>query len=159
MFRHLGTEAIGKVIEVMDYRRFEAGENIVVQGEAAAELMVIMGGTASVLVDGKQVRSFKSLDIVGEGALVSENHVRSATVTANSDIGVLVLGRDRYEEFLGDGTIVHEMHQHAIRMSAQYMLEDAARLGAAAAAAGKGKDDGAPAPPPGPPPISPPVIA
>jgi CRP-like cAMP-binding protein len=153
LFRYLGTEAIGKVIEAMDYRLFEAGVNIVVQGEAASELMVIMGGTASVLIDGNKVRSFESLDIIGEGALVSGDHVRSATVAADSVVGVLVLGRDRYEEFLGDGTIVQEVHEHARRMSARYTLEDAGLF------AGEGKRVGVPTPPPGPPPSSPPVIA
>ena len=73
--------------------------------------------------------------------------------TADSVVGVLVLGRDHYEEFLGDGTIVQEVHEHAKRMSARYTLEDAGLF------AGEGKRVGVPTPPPGPPPSSPPLIA
>jgi len=158
LFRLLDTEALGKVIEAMHYRLFEAGANIVVQGEAASELIVIMGGSASVFIDGSNVRSLKSLDIVGEGVLVSGDHVRSATVRADTVVGALVLSRDRYEEFLGDGTIVQEVHEHASRKLALYMAEDAGRLEASAAALGESKSETVPSPPPSPPPSSPPVI-
>lgn len=62
-------------------------------------------------------------------------------MTADSTVGVLVLSRDRYKEFLEDGTIVQEVHEHAKRMSVQYTVDGAQRLGVVleATAAGEGK--------------------
>ena len=70
------------VIAAMELRSFEPGDNVVTEGESAAELLVIMEGHATVFVKGNVVRDFGRLDIIGEIAMLPGNHVRGATVTA-----------------------------------------------------------------------------
>ena len=42
-------------LNCMDYRVFSHGQNLVTQGDDAAEMMVIMAGTAEVKVDDRVV--------------------------------------------------------------------------------------------------------
>ena len=128
LFKDLSTEAITKVIDGMEYRRFESGTDLVTQGEAATELMVIMEGTATVYQDGNVVRQFGKFDIIGEIAMMPGDNVRGATVTAEGgDVGVLLLSKDRYTKLKEDGTITQMAHDRARRKSIQYLDEDEIR--------------------------------
>ena len=128
LFKNSSTDAIGKVIAAMEYRKFEAGEDVVTEGDAASELVVLMQGSASVYCDDTEVRKFGSLDIIGEEAIVSEGHMHGATVTAVCEVAVLVLTKERFDELKEDGTIAQETIQKARRTSKRYSQEDAARL-------------------------------
>ena len=139
LFQDAGEAAVSAVISKMDYRQFAAGTNIVTQGEAASWLAVIMSGTATVYHDGVEVRWFGSLDVIGEGALVSEGHTRGATVRATTAVGALVLSRERYRQLLEDGTISAETDDRARQASLRYLAEDATRLARTAAARGGGR--------------------
>ena len=89
-----------EVIKVMEYRKFAGGANIVTEGEPGSELMVIMDGSATVIKgSSEEIASFETLDIIGEAALVRDNHVRTATVKATSDVGVMVLSRTAMMNF------------------------------------------------------------
>jgi hypothetical protein len=122
LFQHLSQEAIIKVIRAMEYREFPAGTNIVTQDEPGVEMMVIMLGSADVIRDGKKVEQFQSLDIIGEAALVHDNHIRTADVLATSNVvGVMVLSKDRYDELREDGSIGKDVDATARRLSLQYV--------------------------------------
>ena len=70
LFRGLDANAVSKVIDAMEFRSFEAGTNLVTQGEAASELMVIMQGSATEYRNDAMVRRFGKLDIIGEIAVL-----------------------------------------------------------------------------------------
>jgi CRP-like cAMP-binding protein len=112
----------------MEIRTYDKDEHLTVQGaENACEFMIMLQGTASVAVNGEEVRTFQRLDVMGESALVEENSKRGATVTATKEVQVLVLSRDRYKELLVQGSISEETHARAKRKSVAYAMEDAAR--------------------------------
>ena len=67
-----------------------AGKTLVTQGAFAHEFMVIESGTAEVTVNGEHVADLGPGDFFGEMALL-EHQRRSATVTATSDLRVVVM--------------------------------------------------------------------
>ena len=89
LFRDLSSDAISKIINVMEYRTFDISQELVTQGDDASEFMVIMKGAATVDHNGTEVRRFGSLDVLGEGALVEGDHKRGATVAVNTPIQAL----------------------------------------------------------------------
>jgi hypothetical protein len=123
IFKHLSDESIKKVIDAMKYQTFRDQTHLVTQGKVGNELMVIMHGTAIVVRHGKTISKVGSLDVIGEPALVNDDHIRTATVQATSGVGVLSLSKDRYDEFLLDGTIGETVDKHARRKSRQYLEE------------------------------------
>ena len=127
LFKDLSTDAISKIIAVMEFRSFATASDLVTQGDTASEFMVIMKGAATVFKDGTKIRTFGCLDFIGEGALIEGDHVRGATVTATVATQVLVLTYERYQELLLDGTIEQKTHEMAARRSKSYLLEDAKR--------------------------------
>jgi len=129
LFANLSDDAIANVIQAMEIRTYEKDETLTTQGdEDANEFMVILQGTASVAVDGEEVRTFRRLDVLGEAALVEEHSTRGATVTATKEVQVLVLSREQYQELLANGSISKETNAKARRQSQAYAMEDAARL-------------------------------
>jgi hypothetical protein len=79
IFQHLSSEAISKIIDLMDYRTFDANENLVVQGELGTEFMVIVKGSVNIVANQKVVNTLGGLDFLGEGALVHDDHYRGTT--------------------------------------------------------------------------------
>ena len=133
LFTDLDQESIGKIIEVMNVRTYRKGDQLCCQGDAALELMVLLTGSCSVAVNGREVRTFQRLDVLGEPALMEQNQnrvtKRGATVTAtSSEVDVLVLSKDKYMDLLKDGCISMEMHQKTESVGVAYSNEDAARL-------------------------------
>ena len=152
LFKDLSAEALVTVIDEMGFRRFDAGVDLVKQGEAASELMVIMDGVAAVYQNGRHVRDFGRLDIIGEIAMMPGDHVRGATVTATGGkVSVLVLPKDRFERLKGSGVLLggkaQSVYQRALHKSQQYLDEDALRRIEGGAVVGA-----PPNPPPAPPP-------
>ena len=128
LFQDLPADSISKIIDSMDLRTFDVAQNLVVQGEPSAEFMVIITGAATVFQNSDEIRRFGALDFLGEGALVDENHIRGATVTANAQTQVLVLGREKYQELLNNGTIAMATHERAAALSRSHSVNDANRL-------------------------------
>ena len=131
MFQELSIEDTSKIIDAMEIKTYKKNENLMTQGEDAedgSEFLVMLQGTASVLVDGNEVRTFQRLDFMGEAALVNENHKRTATVTATATVTTLVLSKVSYMILLDEEVISKKCHARARRMSMDYSAEDAARL-------------------------------
>ena len=128
MFRDLSIDDISKIIDVMEMKTYKKNEHLMQQGGDAASFLVILQGTASVLVDGNEVRTFKRLDFMGEAALVNDNHKRTATVTATKLVHALILSRLSYMKLLDEEVISQKTHAMAQRMSMDYTAADAARL-------------------------------
>ena len=128
LFQDLPSDSISKIIDSMDLRTFDVAQNLVVQGEPSAEFMVIITGAATVFQNSDEIRRFGALDFLGEGALIDEDHIRGATVTANAQTQVLVLGREKYQELLNNGTIAMATHERAAALSRSHSVNDANRL-------------------------------
>ena len=128
LFQDLPIESTTLIIDAMHLLVFNQGDILVTQGDVATDFLIILQGTASVLVDGSEVRTFQRLDFIGEAALVNENHKRGATVTANKLVHALVLSRSKYQKLLGDGVISSKTARSLSVSSNNYSAEDAARL-------------------------------
>ncbi|MBK6322943.1 Crp/Fnr family transcriptional regulator [Candidatus Aalborgicola defluviihabitans] len=89
-------------------KRFKRGETLVEQGKLTHSLYIILSGRTRVLMTDNKARevilaTLKSGDYVGEMSLIdSEPH--SATVIADQQVDVLVLGRDAFLRCLGENT-------------------------------------------------------
>merc|ERR1711924_566797 len=96
IFRGLEKSSMVRVIKAMKFRQVRKGRDIVLQGDVALEMMVIISGHATVYINGSKIRRVEKLGVIGEGALApleagSKPHCRGATVTADTDVQVLVL--------------------------------------------------------------------
>lgn len=87
-------------------KRFKKGETLVEQGKMSHALYIILAGRTHVVMTDKKGRevilaTLKSGDYVGEMSLIdSEPH--SASVVADQQVDVLVLGRDGFFNCLGE---------------------------------------------------------
>lgn len=102
LFRGLNTKQIRILAESATHRTFDAGEEIVTQGDRGIGLYVILSGGAEAVhttADGEKVvvNTFGLTDFFGELAMLSDEP-RTASVTATEPTECLVLTR---WEFVG----------------------------------------------------------
>nr|WP_275403482.1 cyclic nucleotide-binding domain-containing protein [Ramlibacter algicola] len=110
----------------MEQRLFRAGDVVIEAGSASHELMVVLQGSASVIVPGPHQRGVR-LAGVRRGAVIGElafldRATRSATVLAEEDLAVAVLTRDRFDR------LSHEAPQLVQKLLSNLAIDLAARL-------------------------------
>lgn len=90
-------------------RSYEVGEYVMKAGETGDEFYFIHEGTADVLMvkdDGEQkIASLRNADYFGEQALLTDS-VRSASIRATSDLQVLVLNRQQFQNLTTSGDVM-----------------------------------------------------
>ena len=108
--RALGRLAIFADLSPADLRRLDplmcavhrrAGQVLTRQGCVGREAFVVVSGTADVQVEGRTVGRLGPGDVIGELALLT-GEPRNATVTALTDMELLVLDRSQFAELLRD---------------------------------------------------------
>ena len=120
IFQHLSSDAISKIIDVMEFRRYDPGMKLVVQNDLGTEFMVLVKGAVNILKDRQVVNTLGGLDCLGEGALVHGDHHRVTTAVATASTQVLVLSHVRYQELLLGGTIANSVDEALTKLSASY---------------------------------------
>ena len=90
LFEDLPRRNLERIATWTDEVDVPAGRHLIDQGAFPHEFMVIESGTAEVLVDGNRVADLGPGDFFGEMALLEEQR-RSATVTASSDLRIVVM--------------------------------------------------------------------
>jgi CRP/FNR family transcriptional regulator, cyclic AMP receptor protein len=90
LFEDLSRRNLERIAAWTDEVDVPAGRHLIAQGAFPHEFMVIESGTADVLVDGNRVAGLGPGDFFGEMALMTE-HRRTATVTATTDLRVIVM--------------------------------------------------------------------
>lgn len=104
MLEMMEDEALEKLCDAFTLRRYKAGNDIVVQGEQGSEFYLITSGTARVWVrsgdDEQEYVRLHAGNLFGERALL-KNEPRAASVTAVTEVEVLVLSRGKFERLLG----------------------------------------------------------
>ena len=94
------TEAQLREVERLAERlEVHAGEVILREGRLGRELFVILSGTVTVTRDGRVVNLLGPGDYFGELAAI-EAAPRNATVTATSDLEVLIIGPREFESIM-----------------------------------------------------------
>ncbi|MES2949068.1 MAG: Crp/Fnr family transcriptional regulator [Pseudomonadota bacterium] len=106
LFSMLTPEQAEALAATVSKKRFKRGEVLVEQGRKSNALYIVLAGRTRVLMTdskGKEVilATLESGDYVGEMSLI-DDEPHSATVVADKQVDVLVLGRDSFLRCLGE---------------------------------------------------------
>jgi CRP/FNR family transcriptional regulator, cyclic AMP receptor protein len=99
LFASVSKKGIRALVQAADEIDLPAGKVLVREGEWGRELYVILRGTAEVTRDGRKLREIVPGDFFGEMAFLA-NSRRTATITARSDMRVMILGPQQLEVIL-----------------------------------------------------------
>lgn len=99
MFSGLSKKELASIQRMMSKIPIDAGSEFIKQGTVGREAFIIVSGNASVWKDDKLVASVGPGSVIGEMALLSGTP-RNATVKAESDLMVEVLGSREFSAFL-----------------------------------------------------------
>ncbi len=91
LFQSMSKTAIRSLVHAATEVDIKDGKALVREGEFSRHLYVILRGTADVTQKGKKINELVPGDFFGEMAFLS-GAPRSATVTARTDLRVMVLG-------------------------------------------------------------------
>jgi CRP-like cAMP-binding protein len=101
IFAEVSDEQLGAFDAQLDETTIKAGETLMTEGRTGREAVLIVDGTAEVLRGDTVIAHLGHGDIVGEMALL-EDHARSATVRAVTDLTVLVMNPLQFQSLLND---------------------------------------------------------
>lgn len=91
-----------KIADALETVKFDAGTNIITEGEPGDSFYLLESGEAAAYKEGveKPVKEYKRGDFFGELALLDDKP-RAASVVAKTDVKVARLGRDGFKRLLG----------------------------------------------------------
>src|SRR2546428_2700790 len=99
MFGSLSKRGIRSVVEAASEVDRPAGSTLVKEGDSDREMCVLVQGTATVTRNGRKIAELGPGDFFGEIAFLTKA-LRTATVTAASDVRLLVLGAGALEDLV-----------------------------------------------------------
>jgi CRP/FNR family transcriptional regulator, cyclic AMP receptor protein len=101
LFQGASTTELRSIARLGTRIRVHPGTALTTQGRRGSECFLVMSGTATCVVDGEQVAQFGSGDFFGELALLGHTP-RTATVTAETDMDVVVFSETEFRTLLHD---------------------------------------------------------
>ncbi|MBA2281602.1 MAG: cyclic nucleotide-binding domain-containing protein [Actinomycetota bacterium] len=101
LFSALSRKELQRIAKASDEVKVKAGHELVRQGEVGREMFVIVEGEATVKRNGRKVATLGPGGTVGEFSLLDKGP-RTATVVADTDATVLVLGAREFTGLLDD---------------------------------------------------------
>ena len=109
LFRACSRKELTTIGRASDEVRVAGGKTIVEEGQTGHEFFLILDGNASVLRKGRKVATLGPGDYFGELALLDRGP-RNATVKADGDMEILVLGQREFSGVLDEvPTIAHKL--------------------------------------------------
>jgi trk system potassium uptake protein len=99
LFSACDEDEIERIAAMAEPRTVEAGTEVAREGDAGLEFFVVVAGDAIATVEGDEVGRITSGGFFGEMALLDGGE-RVPTVTATSEMSLLVLGRHEFNEML-----------------------------------------------------------
>ena len=99
LFSKLDKKALDDVAHIADEIDLPAGKVMATEGDRGREFFVLLKGEADVTRGGEKINTMKEGDFFGEIALVTKMP-RTATVTATSDVDVLVITERAFDNLL-----------------------------------------------------------
>lgn len=99
LFSALSRRDLGLIARRGEEIEVEAGKRLVDQGETGAQFFVILSGKAKVTRNGRRITGLKRGDAFGELSLLDRGP-RNATVTAETDMELLVLGQREFSALI-----------------------------------------------------------
>ena len=101
LFSSCSTRDLQTIASAADEITVNAGYKLADQGQQGREAYVVVDGTCTVTRNGKKVATLGPGDVVGELSLL-DHGPRTATVTADTDMTVLVLDQRHFIAVLDD---------------------------------------------------------
>ena len=101
LFSELSDRELRSLAESMHEKSYDAGQEVVTQGESGLGFFVILDGTARVAVGGQERRTLKAGDYFGELALL-EGDNRSASITADEGLRCAGMTAWHFRPFVRD---------------------------------------------------------
>jgi ubiquinone/menaquinone biosynthesis C-methylase UbiE/CRP-like cAMP-binding protein len=108
IFSDCGDEELAEVTARSAVLRRDAGSVLVAEGDPGTSAFVLLEGTAAVTRQGEELRSLQPGDLFGELATFGEG-VRTATVTASSDVQLLLIDPRSLADVIGRDTVAWNM--------------------------------------------------
>ena len=110
LFATLTPPQVDALVVNVDKQRLKRGTKVVEQGKMSNTLYLILAGRAQVVITDGQTREvivsrLKAGDCVGEMSLI-DSEVHSATVVAETQLDVLVLGRDDFARCIKENSAI-----------------------------------------------------
>jgi CRP/FNR family transcriptional regulator, cyclic AMP receptor protein len=105
-----GLEAVARIADELD---LPSGKEMATQGDRGREFFVLLEGTADVTKGDQRINQMKKGDFFGEIALVTKMP-RTATVTATSDVRVLVINERDFASLLKSSPEIGECVAEAL---------------------------------------------
>jgi CRP-like cAMP-binding protein len=99
LFSKLNKQGLQQVAQIADELDLPAGKEMATEGDRGREFFVLLNGEAEVTKQGSRINTMKKGDFFGEIALVTKMP-RTATVTATSDVDVLVISERDFDSLL-----------------------------------------------------------
>jgi CRP/FNR family cyclic AMP-dependent transcriptional regulator len=99
LFSKLDKQALQAVGQIADELDLPAGKEMATEGDRGREFFVLLRGEAEVTKSGRAINTMKEGDFFGEVALVTKMP-RTATVTATTDVVVLVITERAFDGLL-----------------------------------------------------------
>lgn len=118
LFDSLDAEERTTIAPWFELRDVSAGVNLTGEGASGYEFFVLRDGTATVTVNGEEVRTLGSGDFFGELAILGAGR-RTATVTTTSPTEVLVLFGTEFRRLQQEYPETAERIESALREIAQ----------------------------------------
>jgi CRP-like cAMP-binding protein len=99
LFSGCSTKELNSIRQNLEAEVAKPGKVFCQEGEVGRECFLIVNGKASVKRNNRKVATLEAGDIFGELSLLDQS-LRSATVTAETDVEVLILGQRQFNGLL-----------------------------------------------------------
>ena len=99
LFSKLDKKGLHEVALIADELDLPSGKEMAAEGDRGREFFVLLKGEAEVTKGGQRINTMKEGDFFGEIALVTKMP-RTASVTATSDVDVLVITERAFDSLL-----------------------------------------------------------
>ncbi len=115
LFAGCSKRELSLVARIADEIAQPAGTALTVEGKAGREFCILISGDAEVRQRGKRLRLLSGGEFFGEIALILDAP-RSATVTATSDVRLLVIDRNAFRRLLNESPSIQGKVLEALAM-------------------------------------------
>ncbi len=118
VFGSLGPDELAAIAPWFELQEVSPGVNLTGEGAAGYSFFVLRDGTATVTIEGSEVRTLGAGDFFGELAILGDGR-RTATVTTSSLSHVLVLFGTEFRRLQQDYPEIAAQIETALREAAQ----------------------------------------
>jgi CRP-like cAMP-binding protein len=100
LFANLSKRELEEIASIADEIDFREGKELIREGARGREFFVLLDGAVDVTQDGHRINQLGAGDFFGEIALVLPSAVRTATVTASTNVDALVVTAQNFNSLI-----------------------------------------------------------